>query len=149
MNFVITKQLTYWQDPQGDVLLFYSERECNIYFGCWVSAGEPADYACKLKFYNTKAIRSYPREFLPYQKKNNNRYHSEIHLVENSDMLEEYRQYRKKNYPNDKRSTENLSHFVIVGHDIYHEILAEKYEEQKIMINETTDARIRKLIENA
>jgi hypothetical protein len=26
--------LEVWQDPQGDIILNISERECNAYFGC-------------------------------------------------------------------------------------------------------------------
>ena len=148
MKIAIAKQLTYWQDPQGDVLLFYSERDCNVYFGCWLQSGEPADFACKLTFYDTGAIRSYPREFLPYQIKNHE-YHSKILLVEDSDMLKEYKLYRTHQYPNDKRPLKQLLHFIVVGHDIYHEILPEKYEEQKVMIHEITDDRVRNLILNA
>ena len=27
--------LDFWQAPQGDVILVYSEHECSIYFACW------------------------------------------------------------------------------------------------------------------
>jgi hypothetical protein len=32
-------RLAAWRDPQGEVLLVYSEAECSIYFGCWTAAG--------------------------------------------------------------------------------------------------------------
>lgn len=37
-----------WQDPQGDVVLIYSEFECSISFACWDKRGVPADYVCLL-----------------------------------------------------------------------------------------------------
>jgi hypothetical protein len=59
--------LEFWKDPQSDVIVIFSERECSVYFSCWTSAGEPADFIGKLSFNGAAAVRSLDHEFNPYQ----------------------------------------------------------------------------------
>jgi hypothetical protein len=35
--------LNVWQDPQGNVVLHHSREDCNVFFGCWTEASEPAN----------------------------------------------------------------------------------------------------------
>src|SRR5437588_8424600 len=90
--------LKNWQDPQGDVVLLYAERECSVFFSCWLSPGEPADYIGQLSFEHASAVRSFGREFLPYRLPKHS-HHSYILTVPDSDMVREYVAYRKQHYP--------------------------------------------------
>src|SRR6516164_848098 len=67
MKTAIRIPIDVWQDPQNDVVLVFSEHECMIYFGCWESAAEPADFIGCISFDRASAVRSYAREFMPYQ----------------------------------------------------------------------------------
>ena len=130
-----------WQDPQGDIVLIYSEHECSIFFGCWVASGEPADYICRLSFQRAAAVRSFPREFLPY------RFPLDapgpcILRIPDSDLLRELVVYRQRHYPQSPFDPSQHSHFVIHGHDIYHEILATGFSETTIPASELTDERL-------
>lgn len=120
-----TIPLDFWKDPQSDVILVYGE-ECSVYFRCWSSAEEPADYIGHLSFKGAQAVRSFPREFLPYQVNQHGR--SEILQVEDSDLARDYVDY------------------VVYGHDIYHEILAISFTAVRIPKTEITDARLLSLI---
>ncbi len=40
MTQVTVIPLEFWQDPQGDVILTFSEHECSVYFGCWSATSE-------------------------------------------------------------------------------------------------------------
>jgi hypothetical protein len=136
-------KLEFWQDPQSDVILIYSERECSVYFRCWSSAGVPADYIGQLAFRGVSAVRSFPREFLPYQITHHNE-KSYVLKVADSDLASDYVDYRKLHYP-ESPLREN-THFVVIGHDIYHEILATSFDAITIPKAETTDTRLLRLV---
>jgi hypothetical protein len=140
--------LKSWQDPQGDILLIYSEHECSVFFGCWESSGEPADYICRLSFERASAVRSFRREYIPYRLPEHTA-HSYILRVSNSDLHREHIEYRNRRYPNVGYSTSEHSHFVVVGHDIYHEILATQFAETTIRVSSLTDERLLALYRNA
>jgi hypothetical protein len=129
-----------WQDPQGDIVLIYSERECSIFFGCWIAPGEPADYVCQLSFQRVAAVRSYPREFLPYRLPV--RTGPCIYRIIESDLLREVIAYRQRHYPGRSFDSSQYQHFVIAGHDIYHEILAVRFAEARIAASELVDERL-------
>jgi hypothetical protein len=133
--------LRSWQDPQGDVLAVYSERDCSIYFGCWIEFGEPADFICQLSFQGAAVVRSYRREHLPYPTPTHAP-SSFILRILDSDLLKEHEAYRKKFYPNACLDPSQYSHFVIIGHDIYHEIIALSFSENTIPAAEITDQRL-------
>lgn len=137
-----TIPLDFWKDPQSDVILVYGEWECSVYFRCWSSAGEPADYIGHLSFKGAQAIRSFPREFLPYQVNQHGR--SEILQVEDSDLARDYVDYRKRHYP--QHPIQETKHYVVYGHDIYHEILAISFTAARIPKTEITDARLLSLV---
>ena len=120
-------------------MLIYSERECSVYFGCWVGSGEPADYICRLSFERAAAVRSYGREFIPYRVLTSGA-RSYILRVTDSDFLREHVAYRQQHYPQFARPS--LQHFVMVGHDIYHEVLAPSFTEATIPAAELADERL-------
>ena len=133
--------LDFWKDPQGDIILVYSEHECSVYFNCWSAAGEPADFIGHLSFLEASAVRSFRREFLPYQVPMQD-HPSYILSVTDSEFLREHSEYRQVHYSDRKHRV----HYVIVGHDIYHEVLAASFAATKIPNHEVTDDRLRRLI---
>ncbi len=72
MSASIVVPLDFWQDPQSDAILVYSEHECLIYFAFWIAAGEAADFIGQLSFERSCGVRSYGREYLPYELPNTN-----------------------------------------------------------------------------
>ncbi len=136
--------LKSWQDPQGDVVLLYSERECSVFFPCWLEAGQSADFIGHLAFEHASAVRSFGREFLPYRLPKHS-HHSYILTVPDSDMVREHVAYRQSHYPQ-WPSLPVPTHFVVVGDDIYHEILATSYTESTIPKQEISDGRLFRLI---
>jgi hypothetical protein len=146
MSQVTIIPLDVWKNPQGDVILIFSERECSVYFGCWSAAGEPADFIAHLSFQCASAARSFGREFLPYQVPKHEYQHSYILSIADSEFVREHIDYRQRHYPNDTR---DRIHFVVDGHDIYHDILAASFTVTKIPNQKVTDIRLRKLIDAA
>jgi len=138
--------LEFWQDPQGYVILVFSERECSIYFGCWFAAGQPADFIGHLSFRRASAARSFQREFLPYRVPEH-RDHSYVLSITDSEFIREHVAYRERHY-HDRRAQDQV-HYVVVGHDIFHEILAESFTATRIPKQEVTDDRLRILIDTA
>jgi len=139
--------LKSWQDPVSDVVLLYSERECSVFFPCRLESGEPADYIGHLAFEHASAVRSFGREFLPYRLPKHGR-HSYILTVPDSDMVREHVAYRQSHYPQ-WPSLPTPTHYVVVGHDIYHEVLATSYTESTIPKQEISDGRLFRLIGSA
>lgn len=135
--------LKSWQDPQGDVVLLYAERECSVFFPCWLSSGEPADFIGHLSFEHVSAVRSFGREFLPYRLPEHSP-HSYILTVSESDMVREHVAYRQQHYP--QWPGPRPTHYVVVGHDIYHEILATGWTESTILRQEISDERLYRLL---
>lgn len=128
----ITVPLTVWPDPQGDVVLHYSRGECLIYFGCWLTSEEPANYVGKLIFHYAWAVRGACFEFLPYEIHEHN-HPSNICTVENSKWLKEMCSQRLAYYPEWKNwDIREYSHYVISGHDNYYEIIAAGFDEQTV-----------------
>jgi hypothetical protein len=140
--------LEFWRDPQGNIILIFSEHECSVYFGCWNDAGQPADFIGHLSFLRASAARSFNREFLPYHaSQHQNR--SYILSITDSEFIREHNAYRQQHYPGSPANMRELVHYVVPGHDIYHEILAASLKAMKIPINEITDDRLRRLIDDA
>ena len=140
--------LNCWQDPQGDIVLNYSERECSIYFGCWSSSGEPADSICHLSFRGASAVRSYRREFIPYRIPEHPG-HSFILRIPDSEFLRDHVAYRQQHYPSGPAASLDRRHFVVIGHDIYFDILAADFSEETIPAATLTDERLLALHRNA
>lgn len=127
--------LKVWQDPQGNPLLIYSERSCEIFVGCWEEAGTPANYICKITFNFAWASRSYGIEYLPYEIKEHKR--SAIFDITNSKWFKESSDYRLKCHPEWKTWDKKIyHHFVVQGHDEFVEVLAESYNEEAILLEE-------------
>lgn len=148
MGDAVEIPLRYWADPQGDSVVVYSSQECHVFRGCWTSPGEPADYISCLTFHGVKGVRCFPREFSPYTTVERT-YPSSLLSLADSDMLVEYRAFLVNHYPHRSVDTSNLRHFVIDGHDFYHEILAVGFTEQVIYARDITEPRLRRLLEEA
>ena len=138
--------LQFWQDPQGDVIIIFSEAECSVYFSCWIATGEPADFIGHISFEHASAVRSFTREFLPYRIASYD-CHSYILQIPDSDLVREHVAYRQRHYP--EFPGREQQHFVVTGHDIYHEILATSFVARTIPNQDVTDARLQKLISDS
>lgn len=124
--------LKVWQDPQGNPLLVFSEHLSLVFVGCWVEAGAPADYICRLTFNSAWAARSYRIEYLPYVIKEH-LHRSLIYEVVNSTWLEESSYRRSKCYPEWRDGNKRVyHHYVVQGHDEYVEVIAEGFSEEII-----------------
>jgi hypothetical protein len=129
MTTVTVLPLRSWQDPQGNAVLVFTDADCAVFLPCWDNAGEPADHICRLSFAHAAAVRSYRREFTPYQVPSHT-HHSYILEVHGSDLLQEHLDYRRRTYPHSP--PRHLRHFVVIAHDIYHEIVAESVIEDAV-----------------
>jgi hypothetical protein len=138
--------LKVWQDPQGDVVLYSSREGCNVSFGCWEAAGEPAEYICKLSFNHAWAVRGINSEYLPYEYEANHR--SCIYKIEDSLWLKNETEQRSKSYPEWREWDSRLyHHYVVSGHDNYVEVIAASFEEQVMSRSEAGE--LARLIDEA
>ena len=139
-----------WQDPQGDVVLVYSLFECSIFFGCWDEAGVPADYVCLLSFTAAVATRSFPREYIPYEIEPAEHKSYVLEVVDSPwlhDQQRERKRLQETVYRHNPGRPWDARHFVVTGHDIYHEILAASYKESRVYKADITDPRLLALID--
>jgi hypothetical protein len=144
MSAPIVVPLDFWQDPQSDVILVYSERQCLIYFACWIAAGETADFIGQLSFERSRGVRSYGREYLPYELPKH-KCRSWILQIPDSDLLREHLAYRKEHYSDSPSKQTVPNHYVVAGHDIYHEILANGFTASTVLRRDITDPRLLRL----
>lgn len=132
--------LKVWQDPQGGVVLHVSHKDCDIYVGCWIASGEPADYLGKLTFKHAWASRCLSSEIMPYEIHSAER--SCIYEIENSQWLNAVSAERLKNYPRWRDWDKNIyRHYVVKGHDNYVEIIAASFYESTLPYNEAGELR--------
>lgn len=124
--------LEFWQDPVNEVLLLYSDLRCSIYFPCWTDSREPADFLGYLEFENASAVRSARREHPPYRVPDHD-HHSYILEIPHSAWV----------------YTPEARHFVVMGHDVYHEIVAASFTATTIPNDQVTDETLRTLIATA
>jgi len=120
-----------WQDPQGDIVLNTSGKECTVFFGCWDEQGDPANYLSKILFKNCWASKYTHSEFLPY-KIYGGKAHSYILKVENSTWLRKLIDEKREVYPSDIHigfswDKKEYVHFVVQGHDAYIDIIATEF----------------------
>jgi hypothetical protein len=146
MHTVAVIPLRSWQDPQGDAVLVFTEADCAVFLPCWADARQPADHICRLSFSHAAVVRSYRREFIPYQVPSHP-HHSYILQVQGSDLLQEHLDYRRRTYPRSARR--DLLHFVVVAHDIYHEILAESVTETALPSSALSSALLAQILGTA
>jgi len=145
MTDAVIIPLDSWQDPQGDVVLIYSEYECSVYLACWKAAGVPADYIGHLSFEHASGVRSFAREYLPYRVPAHS-HHSYILRIPDSELVREHIAYRQRHYPNFPSRLSDPNHYVVMGHDIYHEILARHFTASTIPTQDVKDPRLLRLI---
>src|SRR5262245_53014372 len=137
MNKVSAKQIPLgsWQDPQGDVVLVYSLSECSVFFACWEEAGMPAGYVCHLLFRDAEATRSFPREYIPYEIESLAYKSYVLEIVDSPWLQEQQREHKRLQetvYRHSPGRPFDARHFVVTGHDIYHEVLAASFEESRL-----------------
>jgi hypothetical protein len=139
--------LQLWQDPQGDLVLKHCRSECSVYFGCWIDAGEPANYICEIRFDHAWAVRGYRSEYLPY-KIGAEQTRSDIFKIVGSTWLKQASKQRERSYSNwrdwDKKK---YDHYVVQGHNNYYEILAAGYAERQIPYEEAGE--LKRLVDEA
>lgn len=145
MTDAVVIPLDIWQDPQSDIVLIYSEYECSVYFNCWITSGKPADFLGQLSFERAVGVRSFTREFLPYRIPTH-RGHSYALLIPDSDLVREHVAYRELHYADSSFRPPIPKHYVVVGHDIYHEILADGIATTTIPKQGVSDPRLLRLI---
>jgi len=125
-------RLRRWQSPVADVLLIFSEEICSVYFCIQNDSDGHLDPSSigRLQFSSAHAVRSCRTEVLPYYDRENS-YHSCILEVFESPWLPHA---LSGIYSEDLRASrlKKMRHFIVAGHDIYHELAAEAYEEQYI-----------------
>lgn len=138
--------LPYWQDPQGDVVVHFSERSCSVYFGCWDESGAPADFIGQVAFEGACACRSFRREFLPLRHGSTAK--SYLLQIADSDLLREIQAHREQHYPHSQTIRGPLWHFVVVGHDIYHEVAATGFTTHSLRRDQLSDPQLRRLLES-
>ena len=141
--------LGFWQDLQGDVIIFYSERQCSVYLACWCAAGEPAGFIGHLAFEHASDVRSSRREHPPYRIPQGDRHHSYILEVPDSDWVREYVTRRNLRAPEITLQVSDRHHLVVVGHDIFHEIIAASFTAVTIPNDQVEDRTLRSLIDAA
>jgi hypothetical protein len=64
-------------------------------------------------------------------------------------MIQEHIAYRKSHYPTFVGDTSLLRHYVVSGHDFYHDILATGFTEANIPESQITDEHLLRFIRNA
>jgi hypothetical protein len=114
--------LREWQDPVEDVAILLSERRCTVYF----SVGE-SEKIGRLSFEGVWATRSVRTEVAPFDDTASG-YSSYIIEVFDSSWPAEvehgfYTESARARLYNESR------HFLVKGHDVYHEVLCRGYVE--------------------
>lgn len=122
-------ELKEWQNHVEDVASIFSERKCNVYFYV-----RDSNIIGKLSFEGAWAFRSVRTEVDPYVDSECD-FSSYILEVFNSSWPSEiefgfYTKFSKMNLHNESK------HYLVKGHDIYHEILCQKYNETYINEND-------------
>jgi hypothetical protein len=148
MTQVAIIPLQHWPNPQGDILLCYSEKECSLHYACWLAAGEPADFICRLSFQKAAFVRAFRREYIPYPIPENARPGYILHILD-SEFAKEHAAYRQRFYSHIPTDTTVRNHYVFIGHDIYYELFAGDFTETVIPQSAITDNRLLELIRNA
>lgn len=137
-EIAIAIPLNVWKDPQGDVVLHYSCESCVVYFGCWVTNTQPADYLCKLNFHRAWAVRGYLGEEDYHVQEHD--YRSYIYRVKNSEWLQQEYNRRLTASPDWKQWDNNTyNHYVVSGHDNYYDIIAVDFTETTISFDGAGD----------
>lgn len=122
--------LEVWQDPQGDVILNVSERECIVYFGCWNEDSSPADYIGKITFNGCWSTNFTHAEYIEFEHEHS--HHSYILSVIDSQWLKTLVMKHKRLYPNSNKEQIGYKHYVVRGHDVYAEVIALDFSLEKL-----------------
>jgi hypothetical protein len=125
--------LKEWQDPVEDVVLLFSECRCSVYF----RVGDSPKVGM-LTFSGVWAVRSVRSEVSPHLDTKHN-LSSYLLQVFNSVWP---REVEGAFYTPDskQRLHSEAKHFIVKGHDIYHEILCRSYTEDYLDPSDTGHA---------
>lgn len=124
--------LEVWQDPQGAVVLEWSDGYCRVYFECWEGAGVRAPYLAEVTFHHSLAVRGEVSEFPPYRT-TGDAGPSYLLEVTDSDWLADLRARQKRAYGTRAVALKpDVRHLVIVGHDNHVEVLCTGYEVRRV-----------------
>lgn len=128
--------LEVWQDPQGEVVLHSSDRKTCIYFGCWDEKGDPAGYLAKIIFEHCCATKFVHSSYPPYEV-TGERSRSAILNVFDSQWLRALVERKKELHPNlinpqEAYNGKLYKHFVVLGHDVYVDVIATGFRIEKI-----------------
>lgn len=133
-GYAVAVPLPIWQDPQGSLLLHVASDQAEVEFPCWTDAAEEADFTGAIVFEGVWATRTVGTEFSPFQVEPHN-FHSSILRVEESAWIEELAAARKATYTDWPRAdAANYSHYVVVGHSEYVEVVARSWRVEQRQI---------------
>ncbi|HZG81786.1 MAG TPA: hypothetical protein VEZ13_13540 [Brevibacillus sp.] len=145
-ELAIPIKLDVWQDPQGDIILHSSGRDCFVYFGCWDDESNPCDYIARISFNGCIASKYIHSQFLNYKVEEHN-FHSYILSIQNSSWVKQVAENEKRIYGDRAIDYSLYLHYVVQGHDVYVEIIAKEFTLTKIYRHEAGD--IVRLIDEA
>lgn len=133
--------LDVWQDPQGVVVLEWSDGYCRIYFECWLEAGVRAPYIAEVTFHRPLGIRGESSEFPPYPSSGDVG-PSYLLEVTNSDWLADVRMRQERAYGDQAAALDSaFRHLVVVGHDNSVEVLCTGFDVRRIAPDEAHHVR--------
>ena len=131
--------LQEWQDPVDDVVAVFSERSCDVYF--FIRESEKIG---KLSFEAAWAFRSVKTECAPYMDREST-LHSYVLEVFNSPWPSEI-EFGFYTESSKARLHSEAKHFLVQGHDIYHEVLCRGYTEKYLMKSDGEYSYARRLL---
>ncbi|HET8797766.1 MAG TPA: hypothetical protein VFO89_08765 [Thermoanaerobaculia bacterium] len=137
----IALPLPIWQDPQSNLQLRFAAGRAEVEFDCWNADGNEADFTGVVVFEGVWATRSVGSEFVPFEVQPH-QYHSYILRVEASAWIEELADARNAAYTDWPRTAAaEYSHYIVVGHGDYAEIIARSFRVEQRPIHPAPHAR--------
>ena len=129
MKSGIAITLQYQHDHIEDAVLIYSSQECSVFL---LAEGEQTTPSfVKLKFEGARCVRSASTDCSPaigiYPSNPGDNFL--VELTDSKWPIEAHNAYTYANSPLKPRGR----HFVVSNHDVFHEILAESFEESLIV----------------
>jgi hypothetical protein len=121
-------ELTVWKDPQNYVIPHHVRDEAWVYFRCWETAGELAEYVGCLHFEGVWHVGS--RRFTKtrgYPNILETTFYSYYLCVEDSSLLKSLIHQRTQDDPGwEKYDHRKYQHYIVESHDFYINIIAGK-----------------------
>lgn len=140
MNSGTAITLTYQHDHIEDAVLIYSSQECSVFL--LIESEQTTPSFVKLKFERARCVRSARTDCSPaigiYPSNPGNSFL--VELKDSKWAIEAHNAYTYANSPLKPRGR----HFVVSNHDVFHEILAESFEESLVVSGDTEYECIKK-----